>query len=419
MVYVLDKNGQPLMPTSRYGKVRRLLRAGRAVVVRRTPFTIHLLYETTSFVQNVTLGIDAGSKTVGLSTTTKDKVLYEEKLTLRNDIVNLLSTRREARRTRRSRKCRHRVVRFDNRRKPDGWLAPSISEKVESHISAVKRTSEILPVKSIVIEVMQFDLQWIKNPGLTGTDYQHGEQFGFWNVREYVLARDGHKCQHCKGKSKDPVLNVHHIESRKTGSNSPSNLVTLCETCHKAYHAGKIELKLKRSSQSLRDAAFMNIMRWTVYNKLKALYENVHLTYGYKTKCTRIENGLSKDRLTDARCISGNPKAISDGTVYLSRKIASHTRSLHVFNMKKGGHRRKAIASHTIGSSQFQRYDQVEWDGVQAFVYGSTNGRPILRDINSKLSTTTASVNIKMIKFLNRQRNGIIIQESKNQIIVN
>ena len=51
----------------------------------------------------------------------------------------------------------------------------------------------------------------------------------FWNVREYVLFRDGHQCQCCKGKSKDPILNVHHIESRMTGGNAPNNLITLCD----------------------------------------------------------------------------------------------------------------------------------------------------------------------------------------------
>lgn len=44
MVYVLNINGQPLMPTQRHGKVRRLLKAGKAKVIKRCPFTIQLLY---------------------------------------------------------------------------------------------------------------------------------------------------------------------------------------------------------------------------------------------------------------------------------------------------------------------------------------------------------------------------------------
>ena len=115
MVYVINKNGQPLMPTERHGKVRRLLRNGKAKVIKRCPFTIQLFYDTTDFVQGVTLGVDSGSRHVGLSVTTKGKVLFESDVELRNDIVDLLSTRREARRVRRNRKTRYRKARFLNR----------------------------------------------------------------------------------------------------------------------------------------------------------------------------------------------------------------------------------------------------------------------------------------------------------------
>jgi len=97
MVYVLNQNGQPLMPTIRYGKVRRLLKSSKAKVVKHCPFTIQLLYETETNTQPVILGVDAGSKHIGLSATTDTKVLYEADVTLRNDIVELLSTRRENR----------------------------------------------------------------------------------------------------------------------------------------------------------------------------------------------------------------------------------------------------------------------------------------------------------------------------------
>ena len=242
MVYVLSKTGQPLMPTENHAKVRVLLKQQKAKVVHRCPFTIQLLYDSTDYTQPVSLGIDAGSRHIGVSATTETKVLYEADVTLRNDIVDLLSTRREARRTRRSRKTRYRKPRFNNRIRKDGWLAPSIQQKVDTHLTVVHKATGILPVNSITVETASFDIQKIKNPDIAGTGYQQGEQLDFWNVREYVLFRDGHKCQCCKGKSKDPVLNVHHIESRKTGGNAPNNLITLCETCHKGYHNGTASL---------------------------------------------------------------------------------------------------------------------------------------------------------------------------------
>jgi len=240
MVYVISADGTPLMPTNNHAKVRKLLKTGKAVVVQRIPFTIQLKYDTTKYTQPISLGVDAGSKHIGLSATTKDKVLYESDVELRNNIVELLSTRRECRRTRRNRKTRYRKPRFNNRKssKPDGWIAPSIRQKIETHLSVISDVHKILPIKRIVVEVASFDIQKIKNPEISGIEYQQGEQLNFWNVREYVLFRDGHTCQCCKGKSGCKILNVHHIESRKTGGNAPNDLITLCEYCHTKYHGG-------------------------------------------------------------------------------------------------------------------------------------------------------------------------------------
>lgn len=123
MVYVINKDGKPLMPTNRYGKVRHLLKNKQAKVIRKTPFTIQLLYETTNYIQNISLGVDAGSKHIGISATTETDVLFEADVELRNDIVDKLATRHESRRSRRNRKTRYRQPRFLNRvrtKKKDG-----------------------------------------------------------------------------------------------------------------------------------------------------------------------------------------------------------------------------------------------------------------------------------------------------------
>ena len=400
------------MPTVRHGKVRRLLRDGLALVVLRCPFTIRLKYREGGDVQDITLGVDSGSTHVGLSATTEDRELFSSEVELRQDVVKANSTRRESRRTRRYRKTRYRKARFSNRRRKDGWIAPSVDHKVESHIRLIEKACSILPISRIVIEVAQFDTQLLQNPEISGEEYQRGEQLGFWNTREYVLYRDGHVCQHCKGKSGDKVLNVHHLESRKTGGDSPSNLLTLCRTCHDLYHRGEIRLKAGRKGASLRDAAVMNIMRMKVYERAKSRWGNVHMTYGYRTKHTRISCNLPKGHAVDARCISGHPKAVPCDE-YIQRQVSRHTRSLHVFKMGRHGKRRSAVAPHFIGSSRLQRYDLVLWEKKEAFIAGSTNGRPVLRDIDWKLATPSPSVTAGSVKFLCRRHGGFLIQRIK------
>lgn len=403
MVYVISKDGHPLMPTMRYGKVRRILKSGLAKVISRCPFTIQLLYETTDITQDISLGVDTGSKDIGLSATTDNTVLFEAKVMLRNDIVKLISTRREQRSSRRNRKTRYRKPRFDNRRRSDKWLAPSVRQKIKSHITMVQKVHNILPVSCINVETASFDIQKVKNPNISGTDYQNGEQTGFWNIREYVLWRDGHVCQCCKGKSKDKILNVHHIESRKTGGNSPDNLVILCEHCHKQYHLGKLKLpKTIHRGMSFRDAAFMGIMRWSVYNRLKEIYPDVSLTYGYITKNTRIQNNLPKDHHIDARCISGNPTAQSDGTVYIYKKVRCHNRQIHKCKILKGNIRKRNQAPYEVKG--FRLYDKVSVNGIEAFVFGRRlDGRFAIRMLDG--TKINEQLSYKKIKLLEMRKN--------------
>ena len=370
MVYVLDINGQPLMPTERYGKVRRMLKSGKAKVVKRCPFVIQLSYTTsTREIQYVSLGVDAGSKHIGISATTESKVLYESEVELRSDITELLSARREMRSARRNRKTRHRKPRFDNRCRRDGWLAPSVQQKVNTHLTVISKVNEILPVAKIIAEVAAFDIQKIKNPDIQGAEYQQGEQLGSWNIREYVLFRDGHTCQCCKGKSKDKILNVHHIESRQTGADAPNNLITLCKTCHNGYHSGEIKLpKTIKRGMKFADATFMGIMRWAFYNEIRSQYPDVSLTYGYITKHTRITNGLPKAHHIDARGISGHPLAKSDSVVYYQKKVRCHNRQIHKLTIGKGAYRKRNQCPYEVNG--FRLYDKVRAQNREWYVHG-------------------------------------------------
>lgn len=414
MVYILNQNGQPLMPTENHAKVRILLKQRKAKVIKKCPFTIQLLYESTTHTQEIALGVDSGSKYIGLSATTKGKVLFESNVELRNDIVDLLSTRRQNRKKRRNHKTRYRKPRFNNRKRKDGWLAPSVQNKIDSHLTVIRKVHEILPISKIVVEVASFDIQKIKNPTISGAEYQSGKQLDFWNVREYVFFRDGHRCQCCKGKSKDKILNIHHIESRKTGGNAPNNLITLCETCHKGYHKGTVKLpKTIKRGMSFKDATFMGIMRWSFYNKLKENYPNVSLTYGYITKNTRIENNLPKDHYIDARCISGNPLASSDGTVYYQKKVRCHNRQIHKNTILKGGIRKRNQADYEIKG--FRLFDTVAYKGDIYTIFGRRNsGFFDIRTLDG-IKVNKGSVSCKKLRLIQPNSNYLI--EFRKQVI--
>lgn len=389
MVYVLNVHGDPLMPCKE-AKTRKLLKTNKAKIVKYEPFTIQLLFECENQVQDITLGVDTGSKHIGLSATTDKKELYAANVELRNDIVDLLSTRRQNRRTRRSR-LRYRKARFNNRvhSKNKGWLAPSIEQKINCHLKVIKDVHKILPISKIIIETASFDIQKIKNQYISNEEYQQGDQLGFWNVREYVLWRDNHTCQCCKGKSKDNILNVHHIESRHIGGDAPNNLITLCEICHNNYHQGKVKFNPKRG-KSFRDATFMGIMRWVFYDRLNEIYPNVSMTFGYITKNTRIENNLPKEHYIDARCISGNSQAEPLGYYFYQKKVRCHNRQIHKVNILKGGKKKLNQSEYLV--KRFRLFDKVKYDGVECFIFGRrASGYFDIRKLDGTKIHTSAS----------------------------
>jgi RRXRR protein/HNH endonuclease len=365
--YIINRDGKPLMPC-RPRKARLLLKAGKAKIIRMIPFTLQLLYGSSGYTQTVSLGVDAGTQHIGVSATTEKQVLFEAEVKPRTDIQERLATRRQFRRARRSRKTRYRPVRILNRKKTKVWLAPSVQHKVDAHLTTIKLVHKLLPISTTTIEVAQFDLQKLQHPDIEGKGYQEGPQQGFWNVREYILFRDEHTCQWCKGKSKDRILNVHHIESRKTGGDRPDNLVTLCETCHDLIHRSHQEHQIEHQSHGLRDATQMGMLRWKTYERAKALFPNVHLTYGYLTKKTRISHRLEKSHLIDARCISCHPLAKSDGTCHLIKFVRRNNRQLHKATIRKGGQRQNNIASKEVYG--FRLFDCVCYQGQVCFVFG-------------------------------------------------
>ena len=403
-VFVLNMRGQPLMPCSP-PKARKLLRAGKAVPVRRTPFVIQLTVPTGETKQPITLGVDAGYKHVGLSATTAKEELLASEVELRQDVTGLLSDRLALRRARRNRKTRYRAPRFANRVRSEhkGWLAPSVENRIQAHISRIEAVCRVLPITKIVIETASFDIQKIKNPEIEGEGYQQGEQLGFWNVREYVLFRDGHVCQACKGRSKDLILNVHHIESRKTGGDAPGNLITLCEVCHKAYHAGKLKQFSPQRGASFRAETFMGIMRWTVLNRLRERHPELPVTntYGYLTKHKRIVAGLPKTHCADAFCIAGVLDAKRRGEYLFQKQTRRHNRQIHKLTILKGGVRKRHQAPYLVHG--FRLFDKVLCKGEVGFIFGRrSSGAFDVRRLNG--TKISAGISYKKLSLLEKRK---------------
>ncbi|MDA8273501.1 MAG: RNA-guided endonuclease IscB [Deltaproteobacteria bacterium] len=395
LVYVLNKDGKPLMPCKQ-AKARKLLKDSKAKVVKRTPFTIQLNWDCENNVQPVILGVDTGYKKMGVSAVSKDKELFDSEVELRTDIPKLLSEKKQYRRTRRNRLW-YRKSRFFNRvkSKKKSWLAPSVEHRLNEHIKMVNLVKSILPVSSLVASAAAFDIQRLKNPEILGIEYQNGEQKDFWNVREYVLYRDGHKCSRC-GKT-NTVLNVHHIIARAGGgTDRPDNLITLCEACHKAYHEGRLELKIK-NNKGFKAETIMSILRWKIVNRLIELGNIVGVTYGYITKSARIALGLPKSHINDAFCIAGGTVQKRTGNNYFIKFVRKCNRSLFKANLLKGGKRKVNTIKRAFG---FARRDKVIYGKTECFIHGlRSSGYFDIRSLTGeKINASAKYANLRLIE---------------------
>ena len=403
MVYVISKDGQPLMPTKRSGKVYRLLKNKQARVVRRCPFTIQLLYEPkTMIVQEVVLGQDTGSKHVGTACITNDKVIYQSQVELRDDIKSNMDGRRQARRFRRNRKMRYRKPRFLNRRnstKKDR-LPPSIRHKVQAHIDEIEFCKKILPISKIVLEVSQFDTALMKNPALISEKvkhwgYQKGFDYGFSSRREAILNRDNYTCQVC-GK-KHTRLEVHHIIYRSQGgTNDENNLITLCKDCHKDIHNGKVVLTKKPKKLNLKYATHMSIIR----SQLLKVYPEAIETFGFVTKENRNHLSLPKDHYIDACVIASGGKEFKlNDEIFYKRRVAKGD-----YQLSKGIRGEQRIP---VGKIQgFRKFDKIKYFGKEYFIKGRmSSGFAILMDIfNNKIDFSYMPKGYKTPKLSNCKR---------------
>ena len=408
MVYVLDREGKPLMPTERTAWVAYALKHGEAKVVRREPFTIVLLRDSTDYLQEVTLGVDVGAKHIGLCASTKAKELYSSQVELRDDVSELLTARREFRRGRRGRRHNwYRPARWSNRanEKGNAALPPSIRHKADSHIRAIRFVCKLLPVVRIRLGIGKFDSQRLANPTIQGEDYQKGVLFGWENLKAYAKWRDGYKCRVCGASSrKDPnvKLHVHHIiQKADAGTDTPDNVVTLCHDCHKAHHQEKRKLRFRRPPQH-KGEAHMNAMKDYLCDEVHGLYGERFdgVTYGYITAMQRREHGIEKSHANDAFCIAGNFSAKRNGyNCYLHKFVRRHNRCLHKSTILKGGYRKANQAPKYVFG--FRLFDKVSYKGTTCFVFGRrSSGSFDIRTLDGE--KISAGVSYKRLKPLTK-----------------
>lgn len=403
VIYVISKNGQPIMPTKDCRKVRLLLKSGKAKVVRRTPFTIQLLGTAKTYTQPITLGVDAGSKHVGISAVTEKEELFAAELTPRSDVVRLMDTRREFRSSRRNRTTRHRKPRFDNRihSKQKGWLAPSVEVKIHNHIQGINLVTKILPVTRLIVETAEFDLQALKaeangKPKPTGIEYQYGEMYGHYNTRQYALWRDGYKCRCCGNTA--GKLYVVTAESKETIS--PEDSYVVCEQCFK----NRIFNFKKRRHWT--HPTFMGIMRKTLMERLVTKFPDIVVeeTTGAQTKMQREMHGLPKDHVVDARCITGYPMAVPS-QAYVIKPVRRHNRQIHKATIEKGGCRKlKQTPKYVFG---FQLFDKVKFGKEECFIFARrSSGSFDIRHLDG--TKVSAGVSYKKLQLLEKRQNLII-----------
>ncbi|MHB1742068.1 MAG: RNA-guided endonuclease IscB [Thermoplasmataceae archaeon] len=306
-VPVINMRGQPLMPTTP-GKARKLLKQNKARVISSSPFTIQLLYATGETKQPVRLETDSGFKHIGFSVVTERRELISGEAVIRTDIPKLNQEKAMYRRNRRN-KLWYRQPRFMNRgNKKKGWFAPSIDHKLQTHMRLIGKLKRILPISDVIIEVASFDTQKMQNPEMSGMEYQQGELQGY-EIREYLLEKFHRKCVYC-GKTGIP-LEIEHLTPRsRDGPDTVNNLAISCHNCNQkknnltAEEFGYPEVR-KRALITMRDAAFMNTVRW----KLTQLTGSEH-TLGFITKKNRISLGLDKTHVNDAFVIAGGTDQI-------------------------------------------------------------------------------------------------------------
>lgn len=310
MVFVLNKNKEPLNPCHP-AKARKLLNQGRAVIHKKYPFTIRLkTLKEPSIKAAYRLKIDYGSRHTGLAVLKNNtEVIWLAELHHRTDIKKKLDDRRAFRHRRRNKNLRHRPKRFSNRNRPKGWLPPSLLSRANNIKTWAGRLSKLCPLTHISYENAKFDTQLMRNPEISGIEYQQGTLEGY-EVREYLLEKYNRKCVYC-GIQGIPLQIEHIIPKSRGGTNRVDNLAIACSACNQkkgnktAEEYGFPNIQ-KQALKTLKDAAIINATRWKIYDTLVSTGLPVECGTGARTKLNRTNLKLPKTHYYDACSIGAS-----------------------------------------------------------------------------------------------------------------
>ncbi len=384
-VFVLSQEGKPLMPTTPR-RARVWLKAKRARLVRPDPFTIRLRFATKAHVQPAKVGVDTGSRCVGIAATSSGEVVFQAEVHLRDDITQIMTQRRQYRRNRRARKTRYRQARYDNRRRPAGWLPPSLHSKAEATVKAVRFMASFLPVGRVRVEAGSFDTQKMQNPDIAHVEYPQGELQGYF-LREYVLEKWQRKCAYCDAQGV-PLEIEHIVPKSRGGSNRASNLTLACHACNQrkgqqtAAEFGFPQVQAK-ARVPLKDAAHVSSLKSRVVHDLQAVFgeSQVSIAYGYETKYKRIQVlDLPKSHTNDAVTM-----ACEIGEVVKPLEMVHQIRCLarghyQRFNGRHSEH--KCWAPRKVRG--FKLYELVKAKGEVGYIAGRREkGAFVIKDVTS------------------------------------
>lgn len=343
MVYIVNKNGEPLMPSIRYRHIKELIKNGLAKKISSKPFVVQLLYETDNITQPLIMGIDPGRTNIGVSVIAEDgNCVFSTELETRNkDIPKLMESRKThrnkhrhyGRRTVRQRRAKaagtvspkgeierilpgyekpivckgikNKEARFNNRKRPQGWLTPTANHLLQTHLNLVIKIMKFLPIEKAVLEVNKFAFMALDNPNIKRWEYQKGPLHGKGGVEEAVYAQQNGKCLLCN----NGIEHYHHTKAkRENGSNTLPNITGLCNRCHTLVHtdeATKQRLLAKKRGMNKKYHALsvLNQIIPFVAEELSGMTD-LYVTDGYSTSAFRTAHSVDKQHYLDAYCIA-------------------------------------------------------------------------------------------------------------------